>query len=167
MCEAETTSKVIWIAKSSLASCEAKSSLISASDESCKVSGHEATSALLKAQPHFSHKAKGKVPVSAKREAALLAEATLSCKARVEELSDANSKVISLQNRALLNDAKAPSAHIVSPRSEAMASAKSGLTLAFLGLSLRLFSPSRLTFSLPESSCWIEWVKSTQTCGNF
>ena len=112
--EAKTASKAIWIVKSSSASCEAKSSLISASDELCKVSGYEATSALLRAQPRFSCKAKRKAPISAKSEA----EATLNCEARVEASSGTNSKVIPLQSRALLNNAKAPSTHIAWTRSK-------------------------------------------------
>jgi len=79
--------------KSSSASCEAKSSLISASDEFCKVSVYEATSALLRAQPRFSREAKRKAPISAKSEASPSAEVTLSYEARVEAPFDANSEV--------------------------------------------------------------------------
>ena len=38
---------------------------------------------MLKAQPLFSRKAKDKAPISAKNEAPLAAEATLSCEAKV------------------------------------------------------------------------------------
>ena len=66
------------------ASCKAKSSLILASDEACRVSGYEATSTLLRVQPRFSYEAKDKEPISTKSEAPLPAEATLSCEVRVE-----------------------------------------------------------------------------------
>ena len=47
---------------SSLASYEAKSSLISVSDKACRVSGYKATSAQLGAQPRFSAKLRVKHP---------------------------------------------------------------------------------------------------------
>jgi len=119
------------MAKSSSASCEAKSSLISASNEACTVSGCEITSVLLRAQSRFSREVKGKAPIGAKSEttvASLPVEGTLNSEARVEAPSGANNKVTSLQNSALLNNAKAPSAHIASPHGKAMISAKSRLT---------------------------------------
>ena len=66
----------------------------------------------------FSHEVKGKAPINAKSEAPLSAERTLSCVARVEAPSGANSEVISLQNIALLNNAKTPSTHIALPYSD-------------------------------------------------
>ena len=102
---------------------------------------------------------RGKAPISANSEALPSVKATLSCEPRVEAPSGAISEVISLQNRALLNNAKAPGARIASPRSKVITLAKSKLTKAYKAksrVSLRLFSSSELFSSLPGSLCWID-----------
>jgi len=51
-----------------------------------------------------------------------------------------------------------------------MTSATSRLTKAYKAkyrAKSKTFQPSGLISSLPGSLCWIDWVRSTQTCGNF
>ena len=131
--------------------CEAKRSLVSASDEAHKVSGCETTSALHRAQPRFSHEAKGKAPIGAISEAvvaSLTAAKTLSHKVRVEAPSSANSKDISLEKKAL-------SAHITLPSSEAILTtppARRKTSKAKFKTKPKIFQPIRANLQRPRVS---------------
>jgi len=140
---------------SSLASYEAKSSLISVSDKACRVSGYKATSAQLGAQPRFSAKLRVKHPSVLKAKLRSQLKKLLAARLELKHLLGANSEVTSLHNRALLNSAKAPSAHIASPRSEAMTSAKLRLTKACKAKyrsKPKTFQPNRANLQPPRVS---------------